>query len=140
METEDPKEQVEFIFQMYGKNDLYGGGTNLKATFSGDGAETRIYLSDADWQTDDHVPGQIKILMDTPEKLAKTSVRLYLNDGYTAPEVSEEQNVDVSSAPYREMIEKSLIQTGNTYRIYRAIRRARLGEDVTLAYIGGSIT
>ncbi|MBO5155185.1 MAG: SGNH/GDSL hydrolase family protein [Eubacterium sp.] len=140
VETEDPKEQVEFIFQMYGKNDLYGGGTNLKATFSGDGAETRIYLSDADWQTDDHVPGQIKILMDTPEKLAKTSVRLYLNDGYTAPEVSEEQNVDVSSAPYREMIEKSLIQTGNTYRIYRAIRRARLGEDVTLAYIGGSIT
>ena len=38
VETEDPKEQVEFIFQMYGKNDLYGGGTNLKATFSGDGA------------------------------------------------------------------------------------------------------
>ena len=56
VETEDPKEQVEFIFQMYGKTDLYGGGTNLTATFSGDGAEKRIYLSDADWQADDHGP------------------------------------------------------------------------------------
>ena len=140
VETEDPKEQVEFIFQMYGKTDLYGGGTNLTATFSGDGAEKRIYLSDADWQADDHVPGQIKILMDTPEKLAKASVRLYLNDGYTAPEVSEEQQVDVNGIPYQKMIKRSLIQTGNTYRIYRAIQRARLGEDVTLAYIGGSIT
>lgn len=140
VETEDPKEQVEFIFQMYGKNDLYGGGTNLTAAFPGDGAEKRIYLSDADWQEDDHVPGQIKILMETPEKLAKASVRLYLNDGYTAPEVSEEQQVDVNGIPYQKMIKRSLIQTGNTYRIYRAIRRARLGEDVTLAYIGGSIT
>ena len=78
--------------------------------------------------------------MDTPEKLAKASVRLYLNDGYTAPEVSEEQQVDVNGIPYQKMIKRSLIQTGNTYRIYRAIRRARLGEDVTLAYIGGSIT
>ena len=140
VETEDPKEQVEFIFQMYGKKDLYGGGANLTAVFPGDGAEKRIYLADVDWQEDDHEPGQIKILMDTPEKLAKASVRLYLNDGYTAPEAAEEQNVDVSSAAYRKMIEKSLIQTGNTYRIYRTIRRARLGEDVTLAYIGGSIT
>ncbi len=140
VETEDPKEQVEFIFQMYGKTDLYGGGTNLTAVFLGDGAEKRIYLSEADWQEDDHEPGQIKILMDTPEKLAKASVRLYLNDGYTAPEVAEEQLVDVNGLPYQKMIARSLIQTGNTYRIYRTIQRARLGEDVTLAYIGGSIT
>lgn len=140
VETENPGEQVEFIFQMYGKTDLYGGGTNLKATFSGDGAETRIYLSDADWQEDDNEPGQIKILLDTPERLGKASVRLYLNDGYTAPEVSEEQGVDICSAAYQKMVAKSLIQTGNTYRIYRAVQRARAGEDVTVAYIGGSIT
>lgn len=140
VETENPGEQVEFIFQMYGKTDLYGGGTNLKATFSGDGAETRIYLSDADWREDDNEPGQIKILMDTPERLGKASVRLYLNDGYTAPGVSEEQDVDVSSPAYQKMIARSLIQTGNTYRIYRAVQRARAGEDVTVAYIGGSIT
>lgn len=140
VETEDPKEQVEFIFQMYGKTDLYGGGTNLTAVFQGDGAEKRIYLSEADWQEDDKEPGQIKIYLETPEKLAKASVRLYLNDGYTAPDIVEEQMVDMNGLPYRKMIKRSLIQTGNTYRIYRAIQRARLGEDVTLAYIGGSIT
>lgn len=140
VETENPGEQVEFIFQMYGKTDLYGGGTNLTAIFSGDGAETRIYLSDADWREDDNEPGQIKILMDTPERLGKASVRLYLNDGYAAPGVSEEQDVDVSSPAYQKMIARSLIQTGNTYRIYRAVQRARAGEDVTVAYIGGSIT
>lgn len=140
VETEEPKEKVEFIFQMYGKEDIYGGGTNLTVTLLGDGAEKRIYLADADWQEDDHVPGQIKIILETPEKLAKTSVRFYLNDGYEAPEISEEQTVDVSSDSYKEMIGKSLLQTGNTYRMLRAMQRARAGEDVTLAYIGGSIT
>ena len=30
VETDNPKEEMEFIFQMYGKKDLYGGGTNLR--------------------------------------------------------------------------------------------------------------
>ena len=29
---------------------------------------------------------------------------------------------------------------GNTYRIRKAIEKARAGKEVTLAYIGGSIT
>lgn len=140
VETENPKEQVEFIFQMYGKNDIYGGGTNLTTTLTGDGAEKRIYLSDADWQADDNVPGQIKIILDTPEKLARTSVRLYLNDGYEAPETVKEQEVDVTAQAYKQMIQKSLIQCGNTYRLGNAIARAKNGEDITVAYIGGSIT
>lgn len=140
VETENPKEQVEFIFQMYGKNDIYGGGTNLTVTLSGDGAEKRIYLSDANWQEDDNVPGQIKIILDTPEKLARTSVRLYLNDGYEAPECVEEQDVDVTSEAYQQMIKKSLIQCGNIHRLGKAIARAKKGEEITVAYIGGSIT
>lgn len=140
VETENPKEQAEFIFQMYGKKDIYGGGTNLTLTLTGDGAEKRIYLSDADWQEDDNVPGQIKIILDTPEKLAKTSVRFYLNDGYEAPECVEEQAVDVNSEAYQQMIKNSLIQSGNMHRLGKAIARAKNGEDITVAYIGGSIT
>ena len=140
VEMPDPKEHVSFVFQMYGKHDLYGGGTNLTAELCADGAETRIYLSEADWQSDDDVPGQIKIYLDTPEQLGKTSIRLYLNDGYEAPEMIEDLEVDTGSQAYHRMIADSLIQTGNTYRIYEAIRRAQAGEDVTLAYIGGSIT
>ena len=38
------------------------------------------------------------------------------------------------------MIERSLMNLGNTYRIRKAIEKARAGKEVTLAYIGGSIT
>lgn len=40
----------------------------------------------------------------------------------------------------REMIERSLLSTGNTERLHRAIDKARSGETVTIAYLGGSIT
>lgn len=36
------------------------------------------------------------------------------------------------------MINNSLITTGNNYRIKKAIDKAKKGENVTIAYIGGS--
>ena len=44
------------------------------------------------------------------------------------------------SAEYSKMVEESLSSSGNNARIKKAIEKARAGEDVTLAYIGGSIT
>ena len=38
------------------------------------------------------------------------------------------------------MISRSCMQTGNLYRMKRAIAKAKAGEEVTVAYIGGSIT
>lgn len=38
------------------------------------------------------------------------------------------------------MVSRSLITTGNNFRIKKAIKKARQGEDVTIAYLGGSIT
>lgn len=140
VETDNPKEEVEFIFQMYGRKDLYGGGTNLRCKLTGDGMERRVHLSDYTWTEDDYIPGQIKFIMSTPEKLGKASVRLYLNDGYTASEEVEEAEVDTKSENYCAMIEKSLMNLGNTYRIRKAIEKAKAGKDVTVAYIGGSIT
>lgn len=43
-------------------------------------------------------------------------------------------------AAYREMIERSLISTGNNARMKKAIKKAEDGEEVVVAYIGGSIT
>lgn len=140
VETDNPKEEVEFIFQMYGRKDLYGGGTNLRCKLTGDGMERRVYLSDYTWTEDDYIPGQIKFIMSTPEKLGKASVRLYLNDGYMAPEEVEEAEVDTKSENYCAMIAKSLMNLGNTYRIRKAIEKAKAGKSVTVAYIGGSIT
>lgn len=102
--------------------------------------ERRIYLSDYTWTEDDYIPGQIKFIMSAPEKMGKASVRFYLNDGYTAPEEVEEEAVDTKSELYCTMIERSLMNLGNTYRIRKAIEKARAGKEVTLAYIGGSIT
>ena len=140
VETDNPKEEIEFVFQMYGRKDLYGGGTNLRCKLTGDGMERRVYLSDYTWTEDDYIPGQIKFIMSTPEKLGKASVRLYLNDGYMAPEEVEEAEVDTKSENYCAMIAKSLMNLGNTYRIRKAIEKAKAGKSVTVAYIGGSIT
>ncbi len=139
-ETADPAEEVTFVFQMYGKKDLYGGGTNLTASLKGDGMEQRILLSDYTWTEDDNIPGQIKFIFQTPEIMGKASVRFYLNDGYQAPEEVEEEAVDTGSEEYSAMIQRSLMNLGNTCRIRSVIEKARDGKEVTLAYIGGSIT
>lgn len=39
-----------------------------------------------------------------------------------------------------DMLERSVISTGNNERMKKVIEKARNGEDVTIAYIGGSIT
>ena len=65
VETDNQNEQIEFVFQMYGKQDLYGGGTNLKVKLTGDGMERKIYLSDYKWTPDDDIPGQIKFIFNT---------------------------------------------------------------------------
>lgn len=46
----------------------------------------------------------------------------------------------VSSDPYEARVEKSLVSTGNTARLSRVMERAESGEDITIAYVGGSIT
>ncbi|MCR5417178.1 MAG: SGNH/GDSL hydrolase family protein [Pseudobutyrivibrio sp.] len=136
----DESQECDFVFQMYGKKDLYHGGANLESVQKADGSEKRIYLRDIHWTEDDDIPGQIRVYTPKPEQLAYLSVRLYLNDGYEAPEQLEEKPVDTESAQYKSMIQNSLIQKGNTYRMARLIERAKAGEDVTIAYIGGSIT
>lgn len=39
-----------------------------------------------------------------------------------------------------EIIERSLLNTGNTERLQNVLNKAASGEDITVAYIGGSIT
>lgn len=39
-----------------------------------------------------------------------------------------------------DMVERSVISTGNNERMKKVIEKARNGEDVTIAYLGGSIT
>ncbi|WP_440119496.1 SGNH/GDSL hydrolase family protein [Paenibacillus sp. QZ-Y1] len=51
-----------------------------------------------------------------------------------------EPAIDLESQSYRDMIEKSLLNKGNNTRLKRAIEKAKKGEPLVIAYIGGSIT
>ncbi|MBD7969459.1 SGNH/GDSL hydrolase family protein [Paenibacillus gallinarum] len=61
-------------------------------------------------------------------------------DPHQVPPSSDEPPIDFKSLAYRNMIDKSLLNKGNTYRLKKAIDKARRGEPVTMAFIGGSIT
>lgn len=136
----DPAAEVSFAFQMYGKTDPNGSGTTLRLELRADGAERRLALADCLWSPDDREPGQIRFGFEKAGEPCRVWVRFFLQDGYDAPLMQEEAEVDFSSAAYREMIGKSLVQTGNTGRLRAALQRARRGEDVTIAFLGGSIT
>ena len=136
----EKKKQVKFIYQMYGKTDPYVSGTNIVMDMEADGTEHVIEMNQMKWSDDDNEPGQIRFEFQESGLQAQATIRLYLQDGYTAPEVIENEKIDVHSPEYRKVISRSLMQLGNTARLKKAIDKAKAGEEVTLAYIGGSIT
>lgn len=140
VETENPRETVQFVFQTYGKRDVYGSGTTVRVPVKGDGMEQLVRLREVEWSGDDDIPGQIRFEFPKADMQARVAVRLLLQDGFDAPEPEEEGSVDFDCPAYREMLKKSLMQTGNNLRIKGVIDRARRGEEVTVAFIGGSIT
>lgn len=140
VEAEDRELMTDFCLQMYGHRDVYGSGTTLRMPVQANGMEHILELEKCEWSEDDNLPGQIRFEFPRAETLATVAVRFYLHDGFDAPEVEEEEPVDFASPCYRQMLEKSLVQTGNNARLKKAIDKARRGEDVTIAFIGGSIT
>lgn len=64
----------------------------------------------------------------------------YLQESEHIPEALIDPPVDFGSPSYRDMIAKSLLNRGNNKRLKAAIEKAKRGEPVTIAYIGGSIT
>lgn len=131
---------VRFAFQMYGKTDPYVTGTTLTMDLESDGMEMVMDLSRFEWSDDDNVPGQIRFEFPEAGMSAKVSVCFYLNDGYEAPEQVPDREVDLQSDAYKAMIARSPLQRGNLSRLKASIAKARRGEEVTVGYIGGSIT
>lgn len=140
VECDNPEEIVDFVFQMYGKTNPYVSGTSIRMAVKADGMEQIIKLSDCEWSEDDDVPGQIRFEFKQANTMASVAVKLYLMDGFDAPEPEEEGKVDFTSHHYKEMLDKSLLSMGNNVRLKKAIDKAKRGEDVTMAFIGGSIT
>ncbi|MBR5897188.1 MAG: SGNH/GDSL hydrolase family protein, partial [Lachnospiraceae bacterium] len=136
----DDGADVKFAFQMYGKSNPYVSGTTIEKVVTGDGMEAVIPLSEVEWSDDDKVPGQIRFHFNKGGSFANVTVRFYLNDGFDAPAEEDDNPVRFDTPEYAEIIGKSLMNKGNNVRIKRALEKARKGEDVTIGFIGGSIT
>ncbi|WP_297424852.1 SGNH/GDSL hydrolase family protein [Clostridium sp.] len=138
--ADDDVGDIDFVFHNYGKIDRYGGGTQIKIPCTKDGSEVILKLKDYEWLENDDVVGKMAFEFEKPGLTAKATVKIYLQDGYEVPEISVDPPVEFESVQYNSMISKSLLNMGNNRRLKGAIDKARKGEDITIAYIGGSIT
>lgn len=55
----------------------------------------------------------------------------------TTGEIYSVEPVTVEAIPYTK---RAILEVGNTYRMDQVMKRARAGEDITIGFIGGSIT
>ncbi len=132
-------EPVRFVMQMYPRTPGEPA-TEIIKDFVTDGMETVIDLADVKWTPTDYEIGQIRFEFPESGVQAMSDVRFYLNDGFDAPPQPMEYMVNFESEGYKEMIARSLMQAGNVGRIEKVLKKAAIGEDITLGFIGGSIT
>ena len=104
------------------------------------GQEAILDVAGLDWADTDAIPGELLFDMPTPKDIVSATVKLYLNDGYTVPEVDPDPPVAFDSPAYAAMIARSALSTGNNARVKRVLADLRAGKPVTIAFIGGSIT
>lgn len=74
------------------------------------------------------------------ESSSSATLSFYLDDVVITGKKSDYKGFVNTDENYESMKEASVFSTGNNARIKEVIKKARAGEDVTLAYIGGSIT
>ena len=137
----DKEEDRAKTIRVSQQNKAEGGlqGTPLTAETVCDGRETIILVEDFPAAEKETVLSAI--FFEFPSYFTgQVTVAYYLNDGYEVPELSVDPPVQFDSEAYKAMIARSCMQTGNLYRMKKAIAKAKAGEDVTIAYIGGSIT
>lgn len=115
-------------------------GSRFEIICPSDGSEHILSLADQKWGTDDAVIGQMYFLFPQPEMTAQVSVRLFLHDDYTVPDFCVDPPIDWTSKAYADMVSRSCMATGNTLRVKKALLKSQRGEDVTIAFLGGSIT
>lgn len=138
-QCEDRDMDVGFSLVFYG-SDSQDSGSRHSFALKTDGVEMVIPLDERKLRDTDRVPGQFVFELPADRDTASVTVRLYLNDGFDAPDASPDGPVDRESPAYREMIGRSFLSGGSNCRVKRVLEKLRRGENVTLAYLGGSIT
>lgn len=137
--TISAKDQMDVGFALIFRGEG-GPGSCHRFTFPGDGAERVITMDALDWTGYDAAPAEFLFEQPSVSDMATVSVKFYVRDGFTIPEEDPDPKVDFESAAYREMIARSFLSSGNNARMQAFLKKARAGEDVSVAFIGGSIT
>ena len=128
---------VDFSLNFRGQG---GPGSSHRFTLPADGAERVIDLTKLRWSEFDQAPAEFLFEFPHAADTATATVIFYVNPGFQVPEQNPDPAVDFDAPAYREMIARSFLSAGNNARMQRFLSRARAGEDVTVAFIGGSIT
>lgn len=136
----DAELEVTCELHNYATTDRYKNGTRLAMEVCCDGAERVFPLDEFSWRNEDDILGTFFLFSPEANVKVKLTVIFYLQDGYSVPEPQLDPPVDFASEEYRAMIANSLLAMGNTHRLRKAMEKAERGEDVTIAFIGGSIT
>ncbi|WP_026835740.1 SGNH/GDSL hydrolase family protein [Eubacterium xylanophilum] len=139
-EEEYKDEYVSFTLHCYGKKDKYNSGTTFQLDIPCNGEEVVIDLEDIEFTGDDTILGGFYFDFLGEASVGKATLKFYLNDGYEAPKLEIDPPIDFENPEYARMLDRSVVSTGNNFRLKKAIEKARNGEKVTIAYIGGSIT
>ena len=117
-----------------------GPGSRHGLPLPGDGMERIITLDALNWSAFDVAPAEFLFEFPSVDDVAKASVRFYVNDGFEVPDFDPDPPVDTAAPRYKEMIARSFLSAGNNARVKRFLEKAAKGEDVTVAFLGGSIT
>lgn len=131
---------VGFTLHHWGKSNRQASGMRITAECPTDGTETRLVLDEYMWSAEDEVPGRFHFTFEREGALATVQLVFYVREGFPAAPLVPEPPVEFHSPSYEAMIARSLLHIGNTKRLKAAIDKAKRGEEVAIAYIGGSLT
>ncbi|MBO4290313.1 MAG: SGNH/GDSL hydrolase family protein, partial [Lachnospiraceae bacterium] len=140
IEADEREQEITYAFQMYGKSENGGVGDTIRVSCIPDGMEKIIWLDDYSWSENNEKVGQMRFEFEKPERSATVDVKLYLREGYTAPEQEEQTAINLEGEPYHSVLKRSAMSMGNYARVKRVLEKTKRGEEVTIAFIGGSIT
>ena len=132
--TEEDWRKQEASFTLEGGN----GSLKLQAHIPCDGREVLIPVEAASLQAEGDLSAAVFAF--PLYMMARATLTLYLKPGIKVPELEEESEPDFSAPAYRDMLDASLVSEGDLTRLKEAAKKAMRGEDVTVAFIGGSIT
>ncbi len=80
---------------------------------------------------------------NTTRKARMAAIAIILMAVFAIAEETERgitQETPMENEAYKTMIDRSLVSAGNNQRMHKALAKARAGEDIAVAFIGGSIT